>query len=140
MVMRINQNIVAKAGKCDCGGDIDCFRDIEVNKWYAQCQSCGHIGRHAVDWRRALARFRQTARKSAYDSQGRLKYSPELHENHGKPYTTKELAYICAMHGSMSLVDIGLAVGRTSNAVAMQLSILRKRGQFEHYRKLGAIS
>lgn len=72
-----------------------------------------------------------------YDSQGRLKFDPELHENHGKPFTTGELAYICSMHESMSLTDIGLAVGRTPAAVAMRMSSLKKQGVFEHYRKLG---
>ena len=72
MAIRINQNTVAEAGKCDCGGDIDCFRDIEVNKWYAQCQNCGHTGRYAVDWRRALARFRQTPRKRMTEKQAKI--------------------------------------------------------------------
>lgn len=64
MAIRIGGNIVAKASKCECGGDIDCFRE-DNGKWYAQCQKCWHTGRTAVDWKRALARFRQTERRAA---------------------------------------------------------------------------
>lgn len=72
-----------------------------------------------------------------YDSQGRLKYDPELHEEHGKRYTEEDLAYMCSMHGATPLTDIGLAVGRTPCAVAVKLGHLKRQGLYEHYRKLG---
>lgn len=76
---------------------------------------------------------------TAYDNQGRLKYSPDLHDQHLKPYSEEDLAYMCAMHGKIPLEDLGLALGRTGNAVSMKLTQLKKRGLYEHYRKLGAM-
>ena len=62
MAIRLTNDIVAKAGRCKCGGEVDCFRQ-DNGKWYAQCQKCLNTGRTAVDWKRALARFRQGKEK-----------------------------------------------------------------------------
>ena len=76
---------------------------------------------------------------SEYDSLGRLKYDPDLLDCHQGRYTEDDLAYMCAMHGSMSLTDIGLAVGRTPCAVAVKLGSLKKQGLYEHYRNMGVL-
>ena len=70
-------------------------------------------------------------------SNNRMKYNPEFHENHKKPYTLKELAYMCAMWDSMKKADIALALGRTHNTVLSKVHKLRKNGEFEHYKELG---
>ncbi|ACK98015.1 hypothetical protein P5808_19035 [Bacillus cereus] len=48
-----------------------------------------------------------------YDAQGRMKYHPDYDPNHKKPYTTKELAYICKYYGFGKVKGIALALGRT---------------------------
>lgn len=76
---------------------------------------------------------------SEYDSQGRLKYDPGLHEEHGERYSEDDLIYMCSAHGYDSLTDIGLALGRTPCAIAVKLGHLKKKGLYERYRKMGAI-
>ncbi|HCL4447567.1 TPA: hypothetical protein N2D04_002631 [Clostridium botulinum] len=34
-------------------------------------------------------------------SNHRLRYNPEFHENHGKPFTKDDLIYMCSMWDSM---------------------------------------
>ncbi|MER2005847.1 MAG: DNA-entry nuclease [Psychrobacillus sp.] len=70
-------------------------------------------------------------------SNHRMRYNPEFHENHGKPFTVKELSYMCAMWNSMKKADIALALGRTHGTVLSKAHQLRKSGQFEHFKNLG---
>lgn len=70
-------------------------------------------------------------------SNHRMRYNPEFHENHGKPFTVKELAYMCAMWDGMKKADIAMALGRTHGTVLSKVYQLKKNGQFEHYRKMG---
>lgn len=72
-----------------------------------------------------------------YDSQGRMKYHPDFHENQGKPYTKDELMYICSMWDYMDHFDISLAIGKTQASIENKVYILKKQGLFEHYRMLG---
>lgn len=72
-----------------------------------------------------------------YDSCGRMKYHPEYHENHGKPYTEEDLAYICATYRRGNRKEIALAVGRTDATISALVYQLKKAGRFEYYRKLG---
>lgn len=67
----------------------------------------------------------------------RMRYNPEYHENHGKPFTTNELVYLCSMWDSMKKQDIALAMGRTHGAVLTMAHTVRKSGQFESYKKRG---
>ena len=69
-------------------------------------------------------------------SNKRMTYNPEFHENHGKPYTVKELAYLCSMWDTMKKADIAMALGRTHSTVLTKAYYLKKIGQFEHYKKL----
>lgn len=73
-----------------------------------------------------------------YDSQGRMKYHPDYHPNRGQPYTTGDLIFLCSAHRTMPLTDIGLALGRTPASVASLLTKLKKTGEYERYRRLGA--
>lgn len=70
-------------------------------------------------------------------SNHRMRYNPEFHENHGKPFTVKELAYMCSMWDSMKKADIAMALGRTHGTVLSKAYSLKKNGQFEYYKKLG---
>jgi hypothetical protein len=70
-------------------------------------------------------------------SNHRMKYNPEYHENHGKPFTTQELIYMCSMWSGTKKSNIALALGRTHGTVLSKVYLLKKNGQFEHFRKLG---
>jgi hypothetical protein len=72
-----------------------------------------------------------------YDNHGRIKYNPEIHDNHKKPYTTSELAYICANNGYGKRKDISFYTGRTETTIAAVIYSLRKKGMYEHYKRLG---
>lgn len=71
-------------------------------------------------------------------SNHRMRYNPEFHENHGKPFTVKELAYMCSMWEGTKKADIALALGRTHGTVLSKVYSLKKSGQFEHYKKIGS--
>lgn len=70
-------------------------------------------------------------------SNKRLRYNPEFHENHGKPFTVNELIYLCSSYDSMKKADIAMALGRTHSTILSKAHELRKSGQFEHYKNLG---
>lgn len=69
-------------------------------------------------------------------SNHRLRYNPEFHENHGKPFTVSDLVYLCGMYDSMKKADIAMALGRTHATVLSKANELRKSGQFEFYKNL----
>ncbi|MCG3089157.1 hypothetical protein [Sporosarcina cyprini] len=71
-----------------------------------------------------------------YDSQGRIKYHPDYHHNHGKDYTTCELSYICKNYYKGNLRRLSLAVGRTERTLISITTKLRKAGIFEFYKNL----
>lgn len=70
-------------------------------------------------------------------SNHRMRYNPEFHENHGKPFTVQELIYMCSMWASTKKADIAAALGRTHGTVLSKAYDLRKSGEFEYYRLLG---
>ena len=70
-------------------------------------------------------------------SNSRLRFDPELHENHGKPFTVSELVFLCSSWSSMKKADIAAALGRTHGTVLSKAYSLRKNGQFTHFEKLG---
>jgi hypothetical protein len=50
MAIRIDNDTIARVGYCLCGGQIDCFRDLEGGGWYAMCMTCGEAGPNKDDW------------------------------------------------------------------------------------------
>lgn len=70
-------------------------------------------------------------------SNHRLRYNPEFHENHGKPFTKDDLIYMCSMWDSMKKADIAMALGKTHGTVLSKVYTLRKNGLFDYYKKLG---
>lgn len=70
-------------------------------------------------------------------SNHRMKYHPEYHENHGKPYTLDDLIYMCSMWDSMKKAEIALALGKTHSSVLNKVHDLRKQGMFKYYKSLG---
>lgn len=67
-----------------------------------------------------------------YGAQGRMKYHP----NHKKPYTTRELAYVCKYYGFGKVKAIALALGRTESTIRQLVNTLRKNGVFEKYKDM----
>lgn len=70
-------------------------------------------------------------------SNRRMRYNPEFHENHRKPFTKEDLIYMCSMWDSMKKADIAMALGKTHGTVLSKAHLLRKNGRFEYYKKLG---
>ncbi|MCW6665424.1 hypothetical protein NHG32_06980 [Aerococcaceae bacterium NML191219] len=56
-------------------------------------------------------------------------YSPELHPNHGKPWTTKEVKYLVDYYGKISPEEISLSLGRTLHTIYQKATVLRKQGR-----------
>lgn len=73
-------------------------------------------------------------------SNRRMRYNPEFHENHGKPFSKDDLIYLCSMWGSMQIADIALALGKTHSTVATKAYKLKKIGLFNYYKKLGKMN
>jgi predicted ArsR family transcriptional regulator len=71
-----------------------------------------------------------------YDRHGRMKYHPEFHKNHEKPFTESDLEYLCKFYDVDGAKLISLALGRTEATVRSKLSNLKKRGLFEYYKNL----
>lgn len=70
-------------------------------------------------------------------SNSRMRYNPEFHENHGKPFTKDDYIYMCSMWDSMKKADIAMALGKTVGTVLSKKYYLKKVGLFEYYKKLG---
>ncbi|QBP06994.1 hypothetical protein [Virgibacillus phage Mimir87] len=70
-------------------------------------------------------------------SNGRIRYNPEFHENHGKKWTDDDLAYMCSSWDGMKKEDIAMALVRTHGTVLSKVYQLKTSGRFEHYKKQG---
>lgn len=66
----------------------------------------------------------------------RLTYNSELHSNHKKEWTTKDLIYLCGVYEIDKKRDISIALERTENAILQKANILRKQGLFEKYKEM----
>ncbi|MGF7046362.1 hypothetical protein J2T13_000838 [Paenibacillus sp. DS2015] len=71
-----------------------------------------------------------------YDKQGRMKYNPIFHTNHGKPLTLSEITYICKYYDIDGLKTMSLAVGRTTKTVGSIVCKLKKSGEWDHYKNI----
>ena len=70
-------------------------------------------------------------------SNHRLRYNPEFHENHKKPWCQEDLVYMCSMWEGMKKADIAMALGRTISTVLSKKYELKKSGMFDYYKNLG---
>lgn len=71
-----------------------------------------------------------------YDKFGRMKYHPEYHENHGKPFKLDELIYLCKYWETDGAQSLSLGLARTEKALYQKVSDLKKNNQFEYYKNL----
>lgn len=74
--------------------------------------------------------------KVKYDKWHRMQYDPEYHDNHNKPWTVNDLAFLCGQYKSMKKLDLSLALGRTHRTILSKASQLRKEGQFKHFEEI----
>ena len=63
------------------------------------------------------------------DNSGRIKYTPDLHENQRKGWTPSEINYVIANFYVTGSEEISLALGRTEGAVEDMASKMRKAGR-----------
>lgn len=77
-----------------------------------------------------------------YDRWGRMKYHPDYHFNHGKPFTLRDLVYICKNYKRGQVKRLALAVGRTEHVVRSKVNTLRnhqkmgEQSMFDYYKSL----
>lgn len=65
----------------------------------------------------------------------RLAYHPDFHPNQGKPWTTRELAYLCYHYETTRKMDLGMDMGRTQTAIMQKKLDLTKDGSYEELKK-----
>ena len=71
-----------------------------------------------------------------YDRYGRMKYHPDYHFNHGKPFTRNEMIYIAKYYDFDGRDLVGLALGRTPHTIQTKVSKMKLNGQWELYKTL----
>ncbi|MEK3977289.1 DNA-entry nuclease [Psychrobacillus sp. FSL K6-2684] len=67
----------------------------------------------------------------------RMRYNPDIHENHREPFSEEELAYICSIWDINKKDSIAMVLGRTHGTVLKKVNDLRESQQFEYYKRLG---
>lgn len=66
----------------------------------------------------------------------RLIYNPEIHFNHYKEWTIKDLIYLCGVYDIDKKKDLSIALGRTEVSIFEKANVLRKQGLFEKYKEM----
>ena len=66
-----------------------------------------------------------------YDSQGRIKYNPELHDRQGFPWSEEETEYLIKWYDIIGMEEMSLALGRTEATVANKVYRLQKQGRMK---------
>lgn len=69
-----------------------------------------------------------------YDGMGRMKYHPEYHTNHKKPFTEEELIYLAKYYKIDGRLNISLALGRTESTISTKVCELKKKGLWSYYQ------
>lgn len=71
-----------------------------------------------------------------YDKLKRMKYHPDFHFSHGKPFSESDLEYICKYYEVDHSRTIGFAIGKTEQTIRTKVDQLRKQGLYEYYKNL----
>ncbi|EPY07445.1 hypothetical protein PAALTS15_09980 [Paenibacillus alvei TS-15] len=69
-----------------------------------------------------------------YDEQYRMKYHPDFHFSHGKPFTEEDLEYLCTFYEVDDARTMSFALGKTEHACRTKYSDLKKAGLITLYR------
>lgn len=79
----------------------------------------------------------------AFDQFGRMRYHPDYHGNHRKPWRTDEIRFLVKHYDKVGAEECSLALERTPHTVMEKVSILRRQGvmkkperQAKHKRQL----
>lgn len=64
-----------------------------------------------------------------YDQLGRMKYHPEFHDRHKKPWTTTEEKYLIDNYVSDGPEAVSLSLGRTVGVIMTRAYELRQEGK-----------
>jgi hypothetical protein len=67
----------------------------------------------------------------------RAPYDPEVHDMHQKAWSEEDLMYLCSMYENTKGADLALGLGRTHAATMAMVYVLKKKGKFVHYKKMG---
>jgi len=59
---------------------------------------------------------------------GKMKYNPEYHFNHKRPWMNSDLKYLIERYKKDRIDDISLALGRTYKTIANMIYDLKKKG------------
>ena len=63
-----------------------------------------------------------------FDRLGRMRYHPEYHHNHGKPWTSEDKQYLIEYYEKVGPEEVSLSLGRTIKTVMEHACRLRKTG------------
>lgn len=72
--------------------------------------------------------------KIEYDVEGRMRYNPYYHSNHGKPWLYEDIKYLIEWYDKIGAEEMSLALGRTISTVMSKVNILRKKGLISNKR------
>lgn len=64
-----------------------------------------------------------------YDKYGRMKYNPELHGEHGTPWTTTDEKYLIERYELDGPEEVSLSLERTIHTVMERARLLRSKGR-----------
>lgn len=74
-------------------------------------------------------------KKPEYDSQGRMRYDPEFHGKHKKPWTVSDEKYLIENYEKDGPEAVSFALERTIYTVAQRAKQLRDAGRMPPRRK-----
>lgn len=81
----------------------------------------------------------------AYDNQGRMKYNPFYHPNHGQNFSEEDLEYMCKFYEMDGRLGISLALGKTEGVISTKCNSLKKQmiivngkemSKYDYYKNL----
>lgn len=67
----------------------------------------------------------------SYDSQNRLQYTPDLHKNRGRPWSTHEESYVIGHYDLLGAEQMSFALERPITAICNRVYELRKAGKMK---------
>lgn len=68
-----------------------------------------------------------------YDGFHRMRYHPEFHFNHGKPFSKDDLEYLCVFYEIDNIRTLAFALGKTEHVCRVKYMALKKAGRVEYY-------
>ncbi|KOY81501.1 DNA-entry nuclease [Lysinibacillus macroides] len=63
-----------------------------------------------------------------------MNYHPKFHFSHGKPFTERELEYICKFYEIDHVRTIAFAIGKTERAIHTKVQCLKRGNLYDYYK------